>query len=122
MPFRASILRTLMPTSGLVITANRPQDIPGILAALESHDSVSLGTPVGVRLPLVTETASKAEDKALWDWLWSLSGVAMLDVAFIHLGDTQPGDTQPGDTGPGETGPGGNGPAVRVRSASNHNR
>lgn len=75
-----------MPTSGLVISTNPDADLQPLLTALGHRDGVACGEPVQGRLPIVTDTASKAEDKSLWEWLWTLPGVASVDVAFIYLG------------------------------------
>ncbi|MBX3435254.1 MAG: hypothetical protein KF847_18195 [Pirellulales bacterium] len=75
-----------MPTSGLVLTAERPEDLMPILAALAAEPAVECATPRGVRVPLVLETPDKQTDQRLWDWLRRLPGVANVDVAFIHLG------------------------------------
>jgi hypothetical protein len=79
-----------MPTSGLVISTSHVADLPAVWAALSERHEVTCGEPLGGRLPIVTETASKAEDQALWDWLWELPGVAAVDVAFIYLGCESP--------------------------------
>lgn len=90
-----------MPTSGLVISTNPDADLQSLLAALGSRDGVAHGEPVQGRVPIVTDTASKAEDKTLWEWLWTLPGVASVDVAFIYLG----ADVGPASTGDSRTQP-----------------
>lgn len=72
-----------MPTSGLVLTAERPEHIRPILAALAGEQSIAAGEPVGLRLPVVLDTPDKATDKRVWSWLSSLPGVVSIDVAFI---------------------------------------
>jgi hypothetical protein len=72
-----------MPTSGLVLTAERPEHILPILAALAGEQSIAAGEPVGLRLPVVLDTPDKAADKRVWSWLSSLPGVVSIDVAFI---------------------------------------
>lgn len=75
-----------MPTSGLVISTSPDADLQPLLAALGHRHGVACGEPIEGRLPIVTDTASKTEDKSLWEWLWTLPGVASVDVAFIYLG------------------------------------
>lgn len=79
-----------MPTSGLVISTAHRVDPRPVFEALNGRDGITCGAPIEGRVPIVTETASKAEDKALWDWLWTLPGVASVDVAFIDLGNDAP--------------------------------
>lgn len=79
-----------MPTSGLVLTAERPEGIRPILDALATEPAIETAPPVEGRLPLVVETPDKATDKRIWEWLHRLPGVAAVDVAFIYLGESTP--------------------------------
>lgn len=84
-----------MPTSGLVLTADRPEELGTILEALATEPAVEAGPPVGSRLPLVVDTPDKGADKRVWEWLHRLPGVAAVDVAFIYLGESTPAASQP---------------------------
>ncbi|WP_425398689.1 hypothetical protein [Aeoliella sp.] len=92
-----------MPTSGLVISTSQDADLQPLLAALGTRDCITCGEALSGRLPIVTVTAGKSEDKALWDWLWSLPGVTSVDIAFIYLEDevspTTADDGQPSHVG-----------------------
>lgn len=82
-----------MPISGLVITlAECEQRRSAALAALQDHASISLGPQTGLRLPVVVETAHDDEDREVWEWLRSLTGVAQVDVAMIHFEEAPDAD------------------------------
>ncbi|WP_442483236.1 hypothetical protein [Aeoliella sp. SH292] len=84
-----------MPTSGLVVTAERPEALRLILEMLANEPAVEAAQPIGVRVPLVVETPDKATDKQVWEWLHQLPGVTAVDVAFIYLGESIPPVSQP---------------------------
>lgn len=73
-----------MPVSGLVLTLEADDERrEGALAALRRCASIEVGERHGQRLPIVVDTESSDEDKAVWEWLRSLPGVAFVDVVCV---------------------------------------
>ncbi len=73
-----------MPVSGLVVFLNdEPQPRAEALAAIGRESRIQVGVLEANRLAIVLDTVSSAEDKQLWDWLYSLPGVAFVEVAFV---------------------------------------
>ena len=87
-----------MPVSGLVVTLrDEPQSRSETLAAISQQAQITMGGVEQNRLAIVVDTASTREDKRLWDWLGSLSGVSQLEVAFV--GFEQQADSTRSDCG-----------------------
>lgn len=77
---------TLMPISGLLITLDRdPAKRADALAALQRHPSIDLGEGEDHRIPIVVDTPSSDEDRAVWNWLHELPGVTFVDVVYVHF-------------------------------------
>jgi len=80
-----------MPVCGLVAIldqdrgrARRAQE------ALDVHPAITLGDLQGDRLPIVTDTPTLDDDKALWAWLKNQEGILHIDVVYAHLAE-EPG-------------------------------
>ena len=73
-----------MPVSGLVISlCDGPESRAGALSAIRQETRITMGVLAANRLAIVLDTASSEEDRQLWDWLGSLSGVSFVEVAFV---------------------------------------
>jgi hypothetical protein len=73
-----------MPVSGLVVVLSEdPQLRANAIGTLEQQSMVTMGVLQANRLAIVLETDSKAEDQQMWNWLHALSGVVMVEVAFV---------------------------------------
>jgi hypothetical protein len=73
-----------MPVSGLVVTLREdPVSRGEALGRIHGDRRFTMGVCAGNRLALVMDTNSNAEDRQLLDWLVSLMGVALVEVAFI---------------------------------------
>lgn len=78
-----------MPVSGLIVTLDRAPDVAdAAVRAIAQRDDLTLGQRAGVKLPLVSDTADKTHDKALWSWLQRLPGVVHVDVVMIHFDES----------------------------------
>lgn len=85
-----------MPVSGLVVSLrDDPQSRVEALAAISQQAQITMGAVEQNRLAIVLDTTSTQEDKRLWDWLGSLPGVLLLEVAFV--GFEQQADSAPPD-------------------------
>lgn len=73
-----------MPVSGLVITFARDVSIfPQSVQRLADESCIELGESNGPKLAIVVDSESPERDKAIWDWVHELPGVAMVEVAFV---------------------------------------
>ena len=73
-----------MPVSGLVISlCDGPEPRAEALSAIRQETRITMGDLVANRLAIVLDTASSEEDRQLWGWLGSLSGVSFVEVAFV---------------------------------------
>ena len=73
-----------MPVSGLVVSlSDGPQPRAEALSAIRREARITMGVFEANRLAIVLDTASSEEDRQLWDWLGSLSGVSFVEVAFV---------------------------------------
>ena len=73
-----------MPVSGLVVSlSDEPQPRSEALAVIGREARITMGVLEANRLAIVLDTASSEEDRQLWDWLGSLSGVSFVEVAFV---------------------------------------
>lgn len=73
-----------MAISGLVLTIESDA-ADDVLTRLRGDDRLTVGERQGHRLPVVAETASAAADRALWEELGAIPGVARVDVASVHF-------------------------------------
>lgn len=78
-----------MPISGLVVKLSPDAGAARLaIGAIGGRPQFTCDTLRGDHhLPVVLETADRAEDKAAWDWLHALPGVVHVDVVFIHFDD-----------------------------------
>jgi hypothetical protein len=80
-----------MPISGLVITLTDDVDTgQAALAAMERHSAICVGQLTGLRLPIVVETPDSDADREVWEWLHTLPGVALVNVAVVHFNPLEP--------------------------------
>ena len=81
-----------MPISGLVLSLTADARLDDLVAELGHDPHIDVGTASRRRLPLVLDTADPGEDRALWEWIRSRSGVIHVDVTFIHFDEPLPAD------------------------------
>jgi nitrate reductase NapAB chaperone NapD len=75
-----------MPISGLLITLDcDPSKRAEALAALRQHPAIDIGEGEAHRVPIVVDTPSSDEDRAVWDWLHDQPGVAFVDLVYVHF-------------------------------------
>jgi hypothetical protein len=87
-----------MPVSGLVVSLrDDPKSRAQALAAISQQTQITMGEVEQNRVAIVVDTTSTQEDKRLWDWLGSLPGVSLLEVAFV--GFEQQLDSTKSDSG-----------------------
>jgi hypothetical protein len=80
-----------MPISSLVLTLDTSPELRALALAEVSRDSrILVGTPQQERwLPVVTETASLLEGKALAESLGEIPGVNFVDVVMVDFSDAE---------------------------------
>lgn len=79
-----------MPISGLLITLDRDSDKRArALAALQHHHAIDIGEGRDHRVPVVVDTPSSDEDRAVWDWLHEQPGITFVDVVYVHFDQDQ---------------------------------
>lgn len=84
-----------MPVSGLVVSLrDEPQLRAEALAAIRREARITIGAFKANRLAIVLDTASSDEDRQLWDWLGSLSGVSFVEIAFVGFEQSNPRPAQ----------------------------
>lgn len=84
------IRREGVAVSGLIInfsTESGPP--PATLEALLGHPFVQVGEGSGHRLPIVVETSDAEQTDSMWEWLHSLPGVTLIDLAFLHFDEDE---------------------------------
>ncbi len=84
-----------MPISGLMVTL--PADGAGrerVLAHVEADPCLTRGVLSGLRVALVSETGSPAEDEAVVEGLQRFDGV-FVDVIFYDFSDVESVDSLP---------------------------
>ena len=75
-----------MPVSGLVLTLkNDGAGSSAVLAELRAHGSITLGDRAGHRLPIVVDTPGSDEDRAVWEWLHTLPGIAFVELVCADM-------------------------------------
>lgn len=73
-----------MPVSGLVVVLSEDQEMRrSAIGAMQQQPAITLGDQLANRLAVVLDTESKSEDQQMWNWLHSLSGVAMVELVFV---------------------------------------
>ena len=73
-----------MPVSGLVISLSEEPDLQAeALAAIGYRSEITMGVLEANQLAVVLDTPSSHQDKLLWQWLNSLPGVSLVEVAFV---------------------------------------
>jgi nitrate reductase NapAB chaperone NapD len=74
--------------SGLIMNFSTETGPPrATLEALLAHPSVQVGEGSGHRLPIVVETSDSEQTSSMWEWLNSLPGVTLIDLAFLNFED-----------------------------------
>lgn len=72
-----------MPVSGLVLTLSaEPGQDDRALRALAGHPMIDIGDRQGPRLPIVVDSPTDEEDKAVWEWLHQCPGVLFVDLVY----------------------------------------
>ncbi len=79
-----------MPISGLVLTVPQGADIALLRQDLARDSRLQVGTPQQQRLPIVTDTGDREEDRRLWAELQARSDVSKIDVVFVSFQDEVP--------------------------------
>jgi hypothetical protein len=75
-----------MPISGLVITLSEDAALrQAALAALQRQPAVSVGPLTGNRVPIVVDTIDDDADREVWEWLHTLPGIVLVNVAAVHF-------------------------------------
>ncbi len=73
-----------MPVSGLVVSLrDEPHLRDEALAAIGRQPQITMGLLERNRLAIVVDTTSSQEDRRLWQWLSSLPGISLLEVALV---------------------------------------
>ncbi len=75
-----------MPISGLVVSLTNQHDLrENAINAIREESRIEVGVVDGQRIPIVVDTSSAEEDKAIWNWLTTLPGVTFVDVVMISI-------------------------------------
>lgn len=77
-----------MTISALVVTVD-PATAEVTLAALSRDPRLTLGAPVGSRVPVVVETASCRDGRALVEDLQQTPGITFVDVVLVDFSDEE---------------------------------
>lgn len=73
-----------MPILSAVLTLPTPEPA---LEQLQRRPEITIGPSAGSRVPVVLTTDTRAEDKALWDWIQSLPGLHHVELVFADFSD-----------------------------------
>jgi nitrate reductase NapAB chaperone NapD len=78
-----------MPVLSAVLTlSDEPQLRAEALAALSQQPKATVGAEQPYRrLPIVLESSTRSEDKALWKWASALPGVLHTELVFADFSD-----------------------------------
>lgn len=77
-----------MPIIGAVLTLSEEPEVQrATLDFLQEHQAIELGEPQILGWPVVIESSSRAEERALWDKLEALPGVVSASVVFTDFSD-----------------------------------
>lgn len=66
-----------------------------LLAALDTDPRITLGPLHADRLPVVLETSSREEDRALWERVADSPGVRNIELAFADFSDLHRTESAP---------------------------
>ncbi len=78
----------VMPVSALVVTLDAGERARrGVLYVLSRDPRVSVGEPVGERLPVVTETVTLEESEDVAEQLLQVPGIRFVDVVSVDFSD-----------------------------------
>lgn len=77
-----------MPISGLVVTLEGDENARvQAMERLSGDPRLTLGTPIGVCVPIVAETSTLAEGEALVDDLGRVDDIRFVDVVSVDFSD-----------------------------------
>lgn len=77
-----------MPVIGAVITlASEAEPREAALGFLRQHPAIGLGEPQVLGVPVVIESHSRAQERAIWDQLEALPGVLFASVVYTDFSD-----------------------------------
>lgn len=77
-----------MPIIGAVLTlSEEPEAKRAALDFLHAHQAIEMGEPQIQGLPVVIESSSRAEERALWESLEALPGVVFASVVCTDFSD-----------------------------------
>lgn len=77
-----------MPVIGAVLHLERDEvKRRAALTFMQGHPGITLGEEYDNRLPVVLESGSRAEDKALWQDLQAHTGVVFCAMVFADFSD-----------------------------------
>lgn len=80
-----------MPVSGLVVSLHDDARLRAeTLEMIRKEPRITVGLADGGRVAIVLDTTSGEQDREVWNWLHSLSGVALLEVAYVGFDQEQP--------------------------------
>lgn len=79
-----------MPISGWVVTLSDDEGMSAeALMTMQGDARFTLGERVGLKQPVVVETESLGESKALWKTVEALDGVHWLELAYLDFSDVE---------------------------------
>ena len=79
-----------MPISGLIVHfCSDSKPTQATLQQLRDHPQIQVGTAAGDRLPIVIDTVDAEDSSRMWEWLHSLPGISVIDVAYLHFEDRE---------------------------------
>jgi len=85
-----------MPIAGLVMTLSCAEaSCDALLAQIEGVPGVTLGPRKETQVAMVLETGTVREQRAVWEELSGLPGVADIQLAYAHIDDTYRRDGDP---------------------------
>jgi hypothetical protein len=75
-----------MPVSGLVLTLSSDAErTSAAISELRSHPSIVIGDLAGPKLPIVVDTPTSEDDRAVWEWLHSLPGIRFVELVCADV-------------------------------------
>jgi hypothetical protein len=73
-----------MPVSGLVVTLSpESHQREHAIETIRTERQIEIGPLQASKMAIVVDTPSSSEDKRLWDWLHTIEGVLLVEVAMI---------------------------------------
>lgn len=77
-----------MPVIGAVLHLDQEQEPrEKALSFIEQHPMITPGVRQGGQLPIVVESASRQEDKAIWEQLKTTRGITFSAIVFADFSD-----------------------------------